>query len=128
MARITITRGLAYDLSIIIKEPEAITPSELTGTAIATMYIIDKSDNSQLLTLDMDRTGLPEDGSFLASFTADDTLLFPFEYGFEEDGSNPTSTCRGHVHVYDEFNTNPAMVNIDAIIPDIYIADIGITV
>jgi len=128
MARITITRGVPYDLTIVIKQPENSVPGELTDTAVATLYIMSKGngENNQLLNLPMVQIGDPIDGKFQANLTAQDTILLPFELGFEEDGELFRDTCRGAVTIEDINNTNPGLKHINANLPNIYVSDIGL--
>ena len=126
MARITITRGRPYDLTVVVKGPDTTNPHEMTPTATAIFYIIDKNDNKQILNKPMTREGEDIDGKFLVQLTEEDTLKLPFDTTYREDNSEPADMCRSHVAVTDENHTNPAMHHLDVLIPSVYVADIGL--
>ena len=125
MAKITITKGRNYDLSIIVKQPESLNPLELTDTAEALFVIISKEDNKKILEKQMTRTGMPEDGKFLLQLDETETSLLPSKYAMKEDGLKPMDTCRGHVAITDTANPLPNLHHIDVAMPYIYVADLG---
>ena len=125
MAKIIITKGRPYELSVTIKAPSQIVPLELTDTAEAVFYIIDKDKGDQILSVDMTRILPLENGEFLASLDIDQTILLPSELYSMEDGGLFKSTCRGHIAVTDTANTKPEFHHLDSLIPDIYVADLG---
>jgi len=128
MARIVITRGRNYDLTIVVKGPSSVTPLEMTGTATAIIYFNSKGFDSELiLEKEMVRIGASADGKFLVSLTPEETFLFPFDVILPEDGEQFASTCRGHVAITDTDHVNPALHHMDVLLPDIYVSDIGLT-
>jgi len=126
MAKITITKGRNYDLTIIVKQPGSLNPLELSATATAIFYIIDKDSNEQLIAKDMERVGMPEDGKFLLKLDETETASLPSVYELPEDGSIAMDTCRGHMAITDLDNVLQNLHHIDVQIPQIFVADIGV--
>ena len=125
MAKITITKGKPYDLSVIVKQPGSLNPADLTDTATATFYFVEKANNQRLLEKQMTRIGMPEDAKFLLELTEIETAIFPSRYSLDEDGTIATDTCRGHIHIEDTANAIPDLRHADILIGSIYIADLG---
>ena len=125
MSRIVITKGRPYDLAITIKQPGSLNIASLTDTAEGVFYFIDKQDNKMLLTINMTRIGMADEGKFLLEMTADETNILPSRYSLGEDGMLPMDTCRGHIGITDINNPLPELRNVDVIIPSIYVANLG---
>ena len=125
MAKITITKGRNYDLTITVKQPGSLNPLNMSPTATAIFYIIEKDSGEKVLEKDMVRTGMPEDGKFLLTLDETETETLPSRYELPEDGLIASDTCRGHMAVTDLDNILPNLHHIDVIIPSIYVADLG---
>ena len=131
--RITITRNRPYDLIVNIKQPQSTTIAELPTDAIAKFYIISKADNKlliekQMTRLDTDPTDPdndPAEARFRLDLTPEDTAVLPYEIEYAEDGAKFRDTCRGHITVDSPSSTNEQVKYADAIIPHIYVADLG---
>jgi len=134
MAKVIITRNRPYDLTIDIKQPDSPTSAELPVDAIATFYIIDKSQNKALLSKEMTRLDIdpsdpnndPNTAIFRLDLTAAETAELPYEFEYAEDGTKPRDTCRGHIAIDSPSSTGVEIKYADALIPSIYIADLGI--
>ena len=131
--RITITRNRPYDLVVNIKQPQSTTIAELPVDAVATFYIISKSDNKLLVKKQMTRLDTdpddplnePTEARFRLDLTAEDTAALPYEIEYAEDGTKFRDTCRGHITVDSPSSANDQIKYADAIIPHIYVADLG---
>ena len=134
MAKVIITRNRPYDLTIDVKQPNSLTSAELPVDAIATFYLIEKATNTAVITKQMTRvdttpgdpTNDPETAVFRLDLTADETSLLKYEFGFDEDGAKPRDTHRGHIAIDNVNATGDQIKYADALIPSIYISDIGV--
>ena len=134
MAKIVITRNRPYDLTVDIKQPDSPTSAELPVDAIATFYLIDKESNTAILSKEMIRQDIdpsdpnndPNTAVFRLDLTTDETANLPYEFGYAEDGAKPRDTCRGHIAIDSPSSTGTEIKYADALIPSIYIADLGI--
>lgn len=122
MAKILITRNRPYSMEITIKEPFSLTPITLDPADVVTMHIKEKGKRGALLvSKELTHNADPSTGKFVLSLTALETKLLVAEIGFAEDSEPWRATCKGHISI------DTAVANVgDVIIPDIYVADIGI--
>jgi hypothetical protein len=134
MAKVIITRNRPYDLTVDIKQPDSPTSAELPIDAVATFYVIDKDTNTALITKEMTRLDTdpsdpendPNSSRFRVDLTAEETALLPYEFEYKEDGMKPRDVCRAHITVDNPNATGEEIKYADALIPSVYVTDLGI--
>ena len=131
MAKVIITRGRPYELMVDLKQPASPTAAQLPSDAIATFYLIQKGgDCTQLINKTMSRIPATEpiegynDTIFKVNLDATETEDLPCDIGYAEDGEEFKDTCRAHVAI--DSPSSPDINFADALIPSVYIADIGL--
>ncbi len=132
MAKVIITRGRPYELMVDLKQPGSPTTAQLPADATAIFYMMQKGIGckSNILNKAMERVPLTEpvggylDTMFKLVLDATETADLPCDVGYAEDGENFKDTCRGHIAI--DSPSSPDITYADALIPSIYIADIGL--
>lgn len=121
MAKMIIVRGKEYNVKFIVKQAGASVPMVLDPLDTAEIYINKKDIDNTLLINKTLTQGDPDLGEFILELTPEETALLPFENKFAEDGSRWASTCRGHISTVTVESGNG-----EILIPDIYVADVGL--
>ena len=131
MAKVIITRGRPYELMVDLKQPSSPTAAQLPGDATAVFYLMEKGGNcTQLLAVPMERVPLSQpvggyvDTIFKVNLDSTETTGLPCDTGYAEDGEQFKDTCRAHIAI--DSPTSPDINFADALIPSVYIADIGL--
>ncbi len=132
MAKVIITRGRPFELMVDVKQPESPTPAQLPETATAVFHLMEKGTQTggSLIVKDMVRVPDVEpitgyvDTIFKVQLDAIETADLPYEYGYTEDGENYKDTCRAQVAM--DSPDSPNVQFADALIPNIYVSDIGL--
>jgi len=92
--RLLIVNGLEMSATIVVKEAGSPTPVELQVGDTARAYFVEKQGNNAIVLPDGGGKDLSlgnlEGGEFQLSLTAEETALFPYDFGAKEDGSYTT--------------------------------------
>ena len=132
MAKVIITRGRPFELMVDVKQPQSPTPAQLPVTATAVFHLMEKGTQAggSILVKDMVRVPVAEpvdgyvDTIFMVQLDATETADLPYEYGYAEDGENYRDTCRAQVAM--DSPDSPNVQFADALLPNIYVSDIGL--
>jgi len=123
--RLLIVNGLEMSATIVVKEAGSPTPVELQVGDTARAYFVEKQGNNAIVLPDGGGKDLSlgnlEGGEFQLSLTAEETALFPYDFGAKEDGSKPADTCKCLI----DFNVAGLPTDSKALVYEVYVENIG---